>query len=49
MFMMMTITSFRDFATPNKKTSEILKDINISIMKGNNSEEVIPPNILGMN
>ena len=35
MFMMKTITSFRDFATADKKPSEILKEINASIMKGN--------------
>lgn len=35
MFMMKTITSFRDFAAPNKKPSEILKEVNASIFKGN--------------
>lgn len=35
MFMMKTITSFRDFATANKAPSQILKEINSSIMKGN--------------
>ena len=35
MFMMKTITSFRDFAVPNKKPSEILKEVNASIFKGN--------------
>ncbi len=35
MFMMKTITSFRDFATKDKKPSEILKQINSSIFKGN--------------
>ena len=35
MFMMKTITSFRDYAIPNKTPSQILKDINSSIMKGN--------------
>lgn len=35
MFMMKTITSFRDFAAPNKKPSEILKEVNASISKGN--------------
>ena len=35
MFMMKTITSFRDFATKGKTPSEILKQINTSIMKGN--------------
>lgn len=35
MFMMKTITSFRDFAAPNKTPSEILKDVNRSIFKGN--------------
>ena len=35
MFMMKTITSFRDFATANKTPSQILKEINTSIMKGN--------------
>lgn len=37
MFMMKTITSFRDFATANKTPSEILKQINASVMKGNES------------
>lgn len=35
MFMMKTITSFRDFAKSGKTPSEILKEINTSIMKGN--------------
>lgn len=35
MFMMKTITSFRDFATSGKTPSQILKEINTSIMKGN--------------
>lgn len=35
MFMMKTLTSFRDFAAPNKKPSEILKMVNSSIHKGN--------------
>ena len=35
MFMMKTITSFRDFATAGKTPSEILKEINASIIKGN--------------
>lgn len=35
MFMMKTITSFRDFATSGKKPSQILSEINTSIMKGN--------------
>lgn len=35
MFMMKTITSFRDFAAPNKTPSEILKQVNASIFKGN--------------
>lgn len=35
MFMMKTITSFRDFAAPGKKPSEILKEVNASIFKGN--------------
>ena len=35
MFMMKTITSFRDFATAGKTPSQILKDINSSIVKGN--------------
>ena len=35
MFMMKTITSFRDFAAPNKTPSQILKEVNASIMKGN--------------
>ena len=35
MFMMKTITSFRDFATAGKSPAEILGDINASIHKGN--------------
>ena len=35
MFMMKTLTSFRDFAAPNKTPSEILKKVNSSIFKGN--------------
>ncbi|MBO7573948.1 MAG: SpoIIE family protein phosphatase [Bacilli bacterium] len=35
MFMMKTITSFRDLATVGKTPSQILKEINTSIMKGN--------------
>ena len=35
MFMMKTITSFRDFATKGKTPSEILKAVNASIYKGN--------------
>ena len=35
MFMMKTITSFRDFAAPNKTPSQILKEVNASIYKGN--------------
>ena len=35
MFMMKTITSFRDFATSGKTPSQILAEINSSIMKGN--------------
>ena len=35
MFMMKTITSFRDFATVNKTPSQILKEVNASIFKGN--------------
>lgn len=35
MFMMKTITSFRDFAISGKTPSQILKEINTSIMKGN--------------
>ncbi len=35
MFMMKTITSFRDFATKGKSPSEILKAVNKSIFKGN--------------
>ena len=35
MFMMKTITSFRDFATKGKTPSEILKAVNSSIYKGN--------------
>ena len=37
MFMMKTITSFRDAATSGKTPSEILRDINTSIFKGNKS------------
>lgn len=37
MFMMKTITSFRDFATANKSPSQILKEVNASIFKGNKS------------
>ena len=37
MFMMKTITSFRDFATANKTPSEILKKINASIFRGNDA------------
>ena len=35
MFMMKTITSFRDFATAGKTPSQILKEVNASIFKGN--------------
>ena len=35
MFMMKTITSFRDFASPNKTPSQILKEVNAAIHKGN--------------
>lgn len=35
MFMMKTLTSFRDFAAPNKSPSTILKEVNASIYKGN--------------
>lgn len=35
MFMMKTITSFRDFARAGKTPAEILKEINASIFKGN--------------
>ena len=35
MFMMKTITSFRDFARANKTPSQILNEINSSIYKGN--------------
>lgn len=35
MFMMKTITSFRDFAKSGKTPSEILKEINTSIFRGN--------------
>ena len=35
MFMMKTITSFRDFAVAGKTPSQILKDVNKSIHKGN--------------
>ena len=35
MFMMKTITSFRDFAAPHKTPSQILKEVNSSIFKGN--------------
>lgn len=35
MFMMKTITSFRDFAAPNKSPSQILREVNSSIFKGN--------------
>lgn len=37
MFMMKTITSFRDFAVAGKAPSQILKEINASILKGNSS------------
>ena len=35
MFMMKTLTSFRDFAAPGKTPSEILREVNASIHKGN--------------
>jgi len=35
MFMMKTITSFRDFASPKKNPSQILKEVNLAIHKGN--------------
>ena len=35
MFMMKTITSFRDFAAPNKSPSQILKEVNAAIFRGN--------------
>lgn len=35
MFMMKTITSFRDFAAPGKSPSQILREVNASIFKGN--------------
>ena len=35
MFMMKTLTSFRDFAAPNKTPSEILNQVNKAIIKGN--------------
>ena len=35
MFMMKTLTSFRDFAKAGKKPSEILREINASIYEGN--------------
>ena len=35
MFMMKTITSFRDFATSGKTPSQILNEVNASIFKGN--------------
>ena len=35
MFMMKTITSFRDFAAPNKTPSTILKEVNAAILNGN--------------
>ena len=35
MFMMKTISSFRDFATKDKTPSEILKQVNAAIFKGN--------------
>ena len=35
MFMMKTITSFRGYAKANRKPSEILKDINASVIQGN--------------
>ena len=37
MFMMKTITSFRDFASKEKSPSEILKKVNASIFQGNKS------------
>lgn len=37
MFMMKTITSFRDFATAGKTPAQILKEVNASIFKGNKS------------
>ena len=37
MFMMKTITSFRDFATKDKTPAQILKEVNASIFKGNKS------------
>ena len=37
MFMMKTITSFRDFATKGKTPAQILKEVNASIFKGNKS------------
>ena len=37
MFMMKTITCFRDFARPGKTPSEILKEMNTSIYRGNNN------------
>ena len=37
MFMMKTITSFRDFAVKDKNPSQILKEVNASIYKGNES------------
>ena len=37
MFMMKTITSFRDFAASGKTPSQILKEVNASIYKGNKS------------
>ena len=35
MFMMKTITSFRDFAAPGKSPSQILKEVNAAIFNGN--------------
>lgn len=35
MFMMKTITSFRDVAAPGKKPSQILREVNTSINRGN--------------
>ena len=35
MFMMKTITSFRDFAAPNKTPSQILRQVNAAIHNGN--------------
>jgi len=35
MFMMKTITSFRDFAAPNKTPSQILSEVNKAIFNGN--------------